>query len=100
MTGVQTCALPIYALSATERSPETVAHDRALLDRLLEPLPLDLRSALVLYELEQLTVDEIAELLDVPTGTVASRIRRAREQVVQSKKRMQAKHAFQPGDDP
>lgn len=91
---------PLDALTSDDPSPETVAHNRALLDRLLEPLPLDLRSALVLYELEQLTVDEIAELLDVPVGTVASRIRRAREQVLQSKKRMHAKHPFHPGDEP
>lgn len=91
---------PLEALTVDAASPETVAHQRALLDRLLEPLPLDLRSVLVLYELEQLTVDEIAELLDVPVGTVASRIRRARDQVLQSKKRMHAKHAFQPGDEP
>jgi RNA polymerase sigma-70 factor, ECF subfamily len=83
-------AEPLDGLTAEGRSPESIAHDRALLDRLLEPLPLELRSALVLFELEQLTVDEIGELLDIPVGTVASRIRRAREMVVGVRKRMDA----------
>lgn len=54
---------------------------RALLDRLLEQLPIELRSVLVLHEGEEQTVPEIAELLGVPAGTVASRLRRAREEM-------------------
>jgi len=34
----------------------------------------------VLYELEELTMAVIAETLGIPPGTVASRLRRAREQ--------------------
>jgi RNA polymerase sigma-70 factor (ECF subfamily) len=33
-----------------------------------------------LYELEELTMAEIASILDLPEGTVASRLRRAREE--------------------
>jgi len=33
----------------------------------------------VLYELEEMSVPEIAELLELPVGTVASRLRLARE---------------------
>jgi RNA polymerase sigma-70 factor (ECF subfamily) len=39
----------------------------------------DLASVFVLSELEGLTQAEIARLLSVPAGTVASRLRRARE---------------------
>ena len=46
---------------------------------MLESLPLDLRTVFVLYELEELTMVEIARALDLPMGTVASRLRRARE---------------------
>ena len=53
---------------------------RELLDRILDTLTQDLRTAFVLFELEDLTVPEIAEVLEIPTGTVASRLRRAREQ--------------------
>ena len=52
---------------------------RALLDALLASMPLDLRTVFVLYELEELTMAEIARALDLPAGTVASRLRRARE---------------------
>jgi RNA polymerase sigma-70 factor (ECF subfamily) len=52
---------------------------RRLLDRLLDELPLELRTVLVLSELEELTMAEVAALLELPAGTVASRLRRARE---------------------
>lgn len=54
------------------------ARSRELLDQALCGLPLDLREVFVLYELEELTMAEIAPLLDLPPGTVASRLRRAR----------------------
>jgi RNA polymerase sigma-70 factor (ECF subfamily) len=52
---------------------------RDLLDRVLDALPADLRAVFVLCELEGLKSPEIAELMAVPLGTVASRLRRARE---------------------
>jgi RNA polymerase sigma-70 factor (ECF subfamily) len=52
---------------------------RALLDELLDRLPGELRRVLVLAEIEQLTAQRIAELESIPPGTVASRLRRARE---------------------
>jgi RNA polymerase sigma-70 factor, ECF subfamily len=51
---------------------------RELLDRLLDRLPSPLRKVLVLAELEQLEVAEIAELEGIKLGTAASRLRRAR----------------------
>ena len=52
---------------------------RELLDQLVARLPDDTRPVFVLYELEGLTMEEIATCLEVPPGTVASRLRRARE---------------------
>ena len=52
---------------------------RQLLDRVLDELSDDLRVCFVLYELEGMSSPEIAELLHIPIGTVASRLRRARE---------------------
>jgi RNA polymerase sigma-70 factor (ECF subfamily) len=52
---------------------------RELLDGILERMPEDQRIVFTLFELEGLTGDEIAELLDVPVGTVRSRLRLARE---------------------
>lgn len=52
---------------------------RRVLDRVLAALDLDLRAVFVLYELEEMTMAEIAAALDLAPGTVASRLRRARE---------------------
>ena len=52
---------------------------RELLQVMLERMPEDLRTAFVLFELEGLTVPEIASSLDIAQGTAASRLRRARE---------------------
>jgi RNA polymerase sigma-70 factor (ECF subfamily) len=52
---------------------------RDLLDVVLGELPDELRSVFVLFELEELTMATIAETLGIPAGTVASRLRRARE---------------------
>ena len=52
---------------------------RRLLDQILREMSEPLRSVFVLHELEQMTQQEIATVLDVPMGTVASRLRRARE---------------------
>lgn len=51
---------------------------RQLLDLVLDSLPDDLRAALVLFELEGFSEREIATLWELPLGTVASRLRRAR----------------------
>ena len=54
------------------------ARDRAFLDELLRELPDELRRVLVLAELEELVVPDIATLENIPVGTAASRLRRAR----------------------
>jgi RNA polymerase sigma-70 factor (ECF subfamily) len=54
------------------------AQARELLDRVLGALPGDLRAVFILFELEQATMSEIAEVLSLAPGTVASRLRRAR----------------------
>jgi RNA polymerase sigma-70 factor (ECF subfamily) len=66
---------------------------RALLDGLLASMPLDLRTVFILYELEELTMAEIARTLDIPNGTVASRLRRARESFEALARRLQARQA-------
>ncbi len=47
----------------------------------IEELPEELRTAIVLRELEGLSYDEIAEVMECPVGTVRSRIFRAREAI-------------------
>lgn len=47
----------------------------------IEELPVDLKTAITLRELEGLSYEEIAEAMDCPIGTVRSRIFRAREAI-------------------
>ncbi len=73
---------PVPEQTDLSPSPEELLDQRrarALLDEVLSSLPLDLRAVFILYELEELTVVEIALMLGIPGGTAASRLRRARE---------------------
>lgn len=66
-----------------DETPEQQLDDeksRALVYRLLAELDEDLRVVFVLYEIEELTMQAIADLLSIPMGTVASRLRRARDE--------------------
>ena len=72
--------LPV--LVDTAASPEELADRRkarTVLDRALEAMPMGLRQAFVLFDLEELTTAEVANILHIPKGTVASRLRRARD---------------------
>ncbi len=64
-------------------------HAREVLDRILATITEDAREVFVLYELEGMTMSEIAALLDLPSGTVASRLRRAREEFQAAARRFQ-----------
>lgn len=70
------------------------AKKRALLDAVLDAMAEDTRAVFVLFELEELPLLEIAELLEVPRGTVASRLRRAREEFQAEVKRVRARQEF------
>jgi RNA polymerase sigma-70 factor (ECF subfamily) len=52
-------------------------------NRAIDRLPEDLRTAIVLRELEGLSYEEIAETMNCPIGTVRSRIFRAREAIAE-----------------
>jgi RNA polymerase sigma-70 factor (ECF subfamily) len=70
---------------------------RLVLDEVLEALPDELRVVFILYELEEQTAAEIAELLALPPGTVASRLRRARSAFEAVAKRLRARGVAQGG---
>lgn len=52
---------------------------RDLLDRVLDEMEMDVRTVFILFEIEEMTTAEIATLLGIAHGTVASRLRRGRE---------------------
>jgi RNA polymerase sigma-70 factor (ECF subfamily) len=68
-------------LPEAPRSPEAEAEGTEVqveVQRALLELPEDLRVAIVLYDIEGVAYGEIARALDIPEGTVKSRIHRAR----------------------
>ena len=54
---------------------------QATIEQAFQDLPADLRTAVTLRELEGLSYEEIAEVMECPVGTVRSRIFRAREAI-------------------
>jgi RNA polymerase sigma-70 factor, ECF subfamily len=66
-----------------ERQVDAVV-DRASLDDALAELADDFRAAVVLRDVADLDYAEIAEVLDVPVGTVKSRIARGRAQLAET----------------
>jgi RNA polymerase sigma-70 factor, ECF subfamily len=81
-------------------SPEESLEQRRallLLDAALRQLPLELRSVLVLFELEGLEVSKIAEIEGIPLGTASSRLRRAREEFSAVAKRLRATLSHERG---
>jgi RNA polymerase sigma-70 factor (ECF subfamily) len=67
-----------------EATPETVLAAKEIaemVNTVLRDLPDDLRQAVMLREIEGLTYEEIAQVMDCPIGTVRSRIFRAREAI-------------------
>lgn len=55
--------------------------DRQIVEAALLRIPLEFRTAVVLRDLADLDYDEIADVLDIPIGTVRSRISRGRSQL-------------------
>ncbi|MBX3125300.1 MAG: sigma-70 family RNA polymerase sigma factor [Polyangiaceae bacterium] len=72
---------------------------REALDTILDEMDDDARVVFALFELEELPAPRIAEYLDIPVGTVASRLRRARATFHAAVKRLRArerKHGGRP----
>lgn len=96
----EVCDEELSPISDPGPSPDELAdrhRARALLDSVLESMPMDLRAVFVLFELEEMGTQDIAELLDLPCGTVASRLRRAREEFHKVVARVRAREAFRGG---
>ncbi|MDQ5770148.1 MULTISPECIES: RNA polymerase sigma factor RpoE [Thiothrix] len=66
---------------ATPERELLTAEIQATVSKAIDDLPEDLRTAIMLRELEGMSYEEIAETMDCPIGTVRSRIFRARESI-------------------
>ena len=76
--------MELAAGGGTGVSPEQSAVDkdeRAVLRRLIDGLPEELRQPLVLSSVEEMTSREVAEAMGIPEGTVRTRVMRARAEL-------------------
>jgi RNA polymerase sigma-70 factor (ECF subfamily) len=80
--------------ASPDRGPYQAAEHqdlRGLLRQALQALPVSLRTAVVLRDLQELSYQEIADRLGLPEGTVKSRINRGRIELAHQLKRLQDK---------
>jgi RNA polymerase sigma-70 factor (ECF subfamily) len=88
--------------SVGAKDPDAVAllerrRAREMLGDILDRMPEEQRIAFVLFELEGMSGDEIAELLEVSVGTVRSRLRLAREVFQEAVARVRARERRHEG---
>jgi RNA polymerase sigma-70 factor (ECF subfamily) len=91
--GAQVDALPASSAQAPDRSAETGETVR-LLEEILDTLDPDQRAVLVLADIEEKTVAEVAEILDLNSHPAASRLRAAREHVEAAMARHRARDGW------
>jgi len=76
-----------YELPVDTETPETILMNRSnaqLVQSAIYNLPVHYRETLLLCEVEEMSYQEIAGILSIPTGTVMSRLARARKAVRES----------------
>jgi RNA polymerase sigma-70 factor (ECF subfamily) len=81
----------MHALSASTPSPERqllVSRQAKQLEAILDTMPLEYRVVFVMFEIEGLTSEQIAESVGVPLGTVYSRLYRARKRFARALHRL------------
>jgi len=86
----------LYVPEESDLSPENLllrGSDGELLREALEKLSPEFREIIVLRELEELSYKQIAEVADIPLGTVMSRLARARKRLEEILKRQGSKEA-------
>jgi RNA polymerase sigma-70 factor (ECF subfamily) len=94
-------ALDSTSLGTTLHAPDEALEQKralALLASVLDKMSEELREAFILFEFGELSAPEVASVLEVPVGTVASRVRRAREQLRRALKRRGRARTPKEGD--
>ena len=72
----------VRGLLVTHETPDALIESEELqqvIEQALDELPADLKRAMILREVEEMSYEEIAAVMHTPIGTVRSRIFRARQ---------------------
>jgi len=93
---LESAAEPVTAAEAGPEQTLAAKQARARLADVLDGMPIDKRAIFVMFEIDAMSCAEIAGALDVPVGTVHSRLSAAREAFEASLKRDNARHARRP----
>ena len=84
----RTALRPVRSRAGADPADALVQEEtRAELLKLLEGLPVEYRACLVLKDVEGLSYSTIAEILEIPEGTAASRVARARQRLTEMLRR-------------
>ena len=83
------------AQAADPREEAILNADRRALAAAIERLPREYREPVILREMEEMSYQEIAEILEIPIGTVMSRLARARKRLVEVMTGEERKDAYQ-----
>jgi RNA polymerase sigma factor (sigma-70 family) len=76
----------LHEIESKDLNPEALllqSADTRMVRQALEKLPVEFREVIVLRELEGLSYKQIADVVDIPLGTVMSRLARARKRLQQ-----------------
>jgi RNA polymerase sigma-70 factor (ECF subfamily) len=87
----------VHAEATDRQSPERTLLDRSVSDdvqRALDALPDDFRTAVVLCDVQGLSYKEIAEIMETPVGTVMSRLFRGRKLLATALREFAAQHGY------
>jgi RNA polymerase sigma-70 factor (ECF subfamily) len=87
----------VHEGAQAQKSPEGMMLERSVSDdvqRALDALPADFRTAVVLCDVEGLAYKEIADVMDCPVGTVMSRLFRGRRLLQQSLAQFAAEQGY------
>jgi RNA polymerase sigma-70 factor (ECF subfamily) len=86
-------------LAVDTETPETILLSRSdsqLVQKAIEDLPAHYRETLLLCDAEEMSYQEIAQILSIPIGTVMSRLARARKAVRETLHRQEVLHEAAP----
>ncbi|MBF0493456.1 MAG: sigma-70 family RNA polymerase sigma factor [Deltaproteobacteria bacterium] len=74
----------VASCEETGTSFESQWMNQKLVRKILKELPLENRSVLVLFFMEELSLEEISETLEIPTGTVKSRLHYSKQKMLET----------------